>query len=133
VSAGTVYVLGFTLLQESVADDLRGRIFSALFTLVRLCVLIALFAGPVLSGLLDEFSKEAWDSTIDVFGLTVFVPGVRLTLWLAGFIIIGAGFLALFSLRGQPVPDEGVDPDRTDDGGGARLPTGVDESLEGTA
>src|SRR5687768_11528804 len=54
--AGAVYVLGFTRLHESVDDELRGRIFSALYTLVRLCVLIAFAIGPLLSDLLDQLS-----------------------------------------------------------------------------
>ena len=39
--------LGFTLLHENVEDELRGRIFAALYTLVRLCVLIAFAVGAV--------------------------------------------------------------------------------------
>jgi hypothetical protein len=35
IFAGSVYVLGFTLLHENVEDELRGRIFSAPYTLVR--------------------------------------------------------------------------------------------------
>ncbi|MEA2931350.1 MAG: hypothetical protein QOI56_135, partial [Actinomycetota bacterium] len=38
VCAGAVYVLGFTILQENVEDELRGRIFAALYTLSRLCL-----------------------------------------------------------------------------------------------
>ena len=34
-----------------------------------------------------------------IFGWEIFVPGVRVTLWLASLIIIGAGFLALTSVR----------------------------------
>ena len=49
VCAGSVYVLGFTLLHENVDDELRGRIFSALYTLVRFCVLLAFAVGPFLS------------------------------------------------------------------------------------
>ena len=56
VGAGSVYVLGFTLLHENVDDELRGRIFSALYTLVRFCVLLAFAVGPFLSGLLDRLS-----------------------------------------------------------------------------
>lgn len=97
--AGTVYVLGFTLLHENVDDHLRGRIFSALYTLVRLCVLIALLVGPLLKEGLDRVSSGLWDETIDVLGVEVFVPGVRLTLWLAGLIIVGAGLLTAVSLR----------------------------------
>ncbi len=102
VSAGAVYVLGFTLLHENVADELRGRIFSALLTIVRLCVLIAFAIGPILAQLLDGASNELWDRDVTLFGLDIFVPGVRLTLWFAGFIILGAGVLAALSLRRGP-------------------------------
>lgn len=109
VCAGAVYVLGFTLLHESVEDELRGRIFSALYTLVRLCVLIAFAIGPLLSDLLDQLSRFLLDErqVVSLLGADVFVPGVRLTLWLAGLIIIGAGILAFMSLRA-------ADPNGTD-------------------
>lgn len=101
VCAGSVYILGFTLLHEHVTDDLRGRIFSALFTLVRLCVLIAFAVGPLLSGLLGRLSRRLLgaDSRFEVGGASVFVPGVRLTLWLAGLIILAASALAIRSMR----------------------------------
>lgn len=100
--AGSVYVLGFTLLHESVDDDLRGRIFSALYTLVRLCVLVAFAVGPLLSDVLDKLSKRAVDREISFGGVSVAVPGVRLTLWLAALIILGAGFLAVRALQAGP-------------------------------
>jgi len=103
VCAGSVYVLGFTLLHESVDDDLRGRIFGALYTLVRFCVLIAFAVGPFLSDLLDKLSRRLVDREISLFGAEVAVPGVRLTLWLAGLIIIGAGILAVRSVRSVPI------------------------------
>ncbi len=99
ICAGTVYVLGFTLLHENVEDALRGRIFSALYTLVRMCVLLAMMVGPLLREGFDRLSNETVDEHVDVFGVTVFVPGVRITLWLAGLIIVGAGVLAAWSLR----------------------------------
>lgn len=99
VCAGSVYVLGFTLLHESVDDDLRGRIFSALYTLVRFCVLLAFAVGPFLSDLLDKLSKSLFDRRIAAGGVEIAVPGVRLTLWLAGLIIIGAGVIAVRSIR----------------------------------
>ncbi len=99
ICAGGVYVLGFTLLHETVEDELRGRIFSALYTLVRLCILIAFAVGPFLAALLDGLSDRYFDGDIDVLGLDVAIPGVRLTLWLAALIIISAGGLAMASLR----------------------------------
>jgi len=110
VCAGSVYVLGFTLLHESVDDELRGRIFSALYTLVRFCVLLAFAVGPLLSDLLERLSRRFFDGHISVVGLDIAIPGVRLTLWLAGLIIVGAGVLAVLSLRaGQPEVDDGGD------------------------
>ncbi len=98
-AAGPIYVLGFTLLHENVEDDLRGRIFSALLVLVRLCLLIALAVAPLLSELIDSLTERWFDGDIAVFGLEVIIPGVRVTLWLAAVIIIGAGLLASWSLR----------------------------------
>jgi dTMP kinase len=100
VFAGSVYVLGFTLLHESVSDELRGRIFSALYSIVRICLLLALTLGPFLSELLDRLSGRWLNGRRpSIFGWEVYLPGVRLTLWLAGGIILCAGVLALRTLR----------------------------------
>jgi dTMP kinase len=106
VCAGSVYVLGFTLLHENVDDELRGRVFSALYTMVRFCVLIAFAIGPFLAALLDRLSEDLVGGSITVGGVTIGVPGVRLTLWLAGLIIMGAGVLAALSLRVGQVDGE---------------------------
>jgi len=107
-AAGPVYVLGFTLLHENVDDEFRGRIFAALLVVVRFCVLLALAAAPLLSELFDRLSAALWDRQLDIAGISVFVPGVRLTIWLASIIVSLAGFLALASLRehsGTPSSD----------------------------
>lgn len=102
VCAGAVYVLGFTILHESVDDEFRGRTFSALYTLVRMCLLISYALGPFLSQALDTLSDHLIDRDLDI-GIRVYLPGVRLTLWLAGVIIVGAAVLALKSFRaGSP-------------------------------
>lgn len=114
-AAGPIYVLGFTLLHENVDDELRGRIFSALLVLVRFCVLIALAIAPLLSELLHGLSGAIWDDRMIEFGgVSVFVPGVRLTMWLSSVIIILAGVLAMWSLRagsGAFVSEPGHGPD----------------------
>lgn len=97
--AGAIYVLGFTLLQISVDEELRGRIFSAVYTIVRLSLIIAMTVGPFAAALFNGLSEEFFDKRPSVFGWRVFVPGVRFTLWLAALIIIGAGVLARASVR----------------------------------
>jgi dTMP kinase len=100
VFAGGVYVMGFTLIQENVSDEIRGRVFATLYTLVRLCLVIALTIGPLLAAGLNGLSP----GSVDVGGITVQLPGVRLTLWLGGAIIVAAGVLAHYALRGHEVP-----------------------------
>ncbi|MEY2421013.1 MAG: hypothetical protein QOI95_1080 [Acidimicrobiaceae bacterium] len=100
ICGGAVYVVGFTLLHENVDDELRGRIFSALYTIVRLCLLIAFALGPFLSELLDRVSSRLFTNrTITILGRDLFVPGERLTLWFAGIIILAAGTIVVWSLR----------------------------------
>jgi len=93
--AGTAYVLGFTLLHETVTDEFRGRIFAALNTLVRLCLVVSFAVGPFLTQLFDGLSARLFPTgKATLFGLEVFVPGIRVTLWLAAVIMILAGVLA---------------------------------------
>ena len=99
VAVGPVYVVGFVLLQEEVTDELRGRVFSSLNTLVRLCVLVSMIVGPLLAALLGGLSDRWLGGSMTITAVHVALPGVRLTLWLAGLIIISAGVLALHSVR----------------------------------
>ncbi|MGD9791943.1 MAG: MFS transporter [Acidimicrobiia bacterium] len=102
VCAGVVYVIGFTILQESVEDELRGRIFSSLNTLVRFCLLMAFALAPFLSQLLGDLSDKLVDGKIHV-GIDIALPGPRLTLYFAGLVILGAGLIAVSSFRkGSP-------------------------------
>jgi dTMP kinase len=99
VCVGPVYVVGFALLHEAVPDHLRGRVFSSLNTLVRLCVLVSMVAGPLLAALLGKVSTSLFDGRLSLLGADIAVPGVRLALWLAALIILGAGVAALAALR----------------------------------
>jgi dTMP kinase len=121
---GSAYVLGFTLLHENVDDELRGRVFSGTYILVRMCVLISMAIGPLLVDVFQGVSKLLFGENrqIDIGGFEIAVPGVRLTLWLAGIIMLGAGALAARSLRDARTrrpPAEGM---------GFDGPNGPDES-----
>jgi dTMP kinase len=97
--AGAVYVLGFSMLQEAVDDEHRGRIFATLYTSTRLSLFLALIVAPFLTTLFDGLSKTLINRRLGVGQLTLHLPGVRLTLWLGGALILVAGWLALRSLR----------------------------------
>ena len=93
-------MLGFTLLHENVDDALRGRVFTALYSLVRLCLLLAMAVGPFLSeGARQPVEPPVGRAAFAPFGFNIDVPGVRITLWLAGLIILLAAALSSWSLR----------------------------------
>lgn len=103
--AGAIYVLGFTILQSNVEDEVRGRIFAVLNTLVRFCLLLAFAIAPFLSSLLDSLSNRLFDRSVELAGWGISIPGTRLTLWLGGLIILAAGGVAMASMRvGNPSP-----------------------------
>jgi dTMP kinase len=105
VCAGGVYVLGYSILGAAVEDDLRGRIFATLYTSTRLTLLMAFALAPVLSRLLGGISNQLFDGAIGVSGATIALPGVRLTLWLGGAIILFAGVVAFRNVREIRVED----------------------------
>jgi hypothetical protein len=76
-----------------------------MMTLVRLCVLLALLVGPFLATVFNGFARAATGDpepevpTAGVFGFDLAIPGVRLTLWLAAIILMGAGVLAGRSMQ----------------------------------
>jgi MFS family permease len=98
-TAGTGYVTGFTVLQESVADEMRGRIFATLYTIVRVCLLLALTLSPFLSNLLGSLAKHLNHGSVHLGGVRVELPGVRLALWFGGGITVVSGLAARFLMH----------------------------------
>lgn len=90
IFAGTLYVAGFTLMHSRVSDDIRGRAFSSLYALMRFCVLISLAIGPFLATLIGRITIAIVGQDIGSYDL----PRVRVTLWLAGLVILLAGGIA---------------------------------------
>ena len=83
-SAGCAYVTGFTMLQESVSDDMRGRTFATLYTIVRVCLLLSLTIAPFIAGALNAISQHTVNGRAHLGGFHIALPGVRLALWLGG-------------------------------------------------
>jgi dTMP kinase len=100
--AGAVYVLGLTLLQSSVPDSLRGRIFATMQVVVRLTVFLSMLAGPVLAAGFGFVTRRLFDGMISVGAIEVAVPGMRVALWFAAVVMLGAGALVRSSLRAEP-------------------------------
>ena len=99
ICAGSVYVLGFTLLHEHVEEQLRGRVFSALYTLVRFCLLLSITVGGFLSDGFNWLFGVLFDNELQLGSWTMTLPGVRGALWLASGFMLLASALAWISLR----------------------------------
>ena len=108
-AAGCGYVTGFTVLQECVSDEMRGRTFSTLYTVVRLSLLLSLTTGPVVSSAFGSLSKTLTDSTVRIGSVHLSLPGARLALWFGGLITILSGIGARRRMQmahraGAPAP-----------------------------
>ena len=87
LGAGGAYVMGFTALHEKVADEIRGRTFAALFTVVRTALLASVaIAGAVAAAVDGRLPGDLND-------------GVRAALMLGGVIILLSGLLTIWTVR----------------------------------
>jgi len=98
-AVGVVYILGFTIIQESTDDEMRGRVFAAFYSVARVGVLLIVVAAPALTVLFDRVTEFTADGSVGVFGYRLLIPGVRITFWVAALIIVGAGTFAMRTLR----------------------------------
>ena len=85
--AGTAYLSGITLLGREVADDVRGRTFAFVQSLVRVDLILTLAAAPFVVGVIRQRTVEAGvvDFTVD---------GTRILLVLAGLLAVGGGIVS---------------------------------------
>ncbi|MGZ4688478.1 MAG: MFS transporter [Acidimicrobiia bacterium] len=98
--AGAAYITGFTVLQETVTDELRGRTFATLYAVVRLCLLLSLTVSPLFADLYEWlFSLAAGAPRITLGGFSYGFPGVRLALWGGAGLTILSGLYARHELR----------------------------------
>jgi len=98
-AVGITYILGFTIIQETTDDDMRGRVFAAFYSLARAGVLVAMVAAPGLAVLCDRITELTADGAVTILGYQLLIPGVRITFWLSALIISGAGWFAMRTLR----------------------------------
>jgi dTMP kinase len=121
--AGIAWVTGYTLLGLEVADDVRGRTFAFVQTMVRVTLVLVLAVSPLLAA---AFGKHEIELT-DAMSLTY--NGAAITMLLAGVLATALGFASYRHMddrRGIPlVPDlasayrnEPVGLRRGDPGGG---------------
>jgi dTMP kinase len=93
--AASAYVTGFTLIQEHVSDEMRGRTFATLYAVIRLCLLLSLTVSPLFADLYDWlFTLVNSSQHVQLGGFSYSFPGVRLALWGGGVLTIVSGVYA---------------------------------------
>ncbi len=98
--AGTAYVTGFTLLQENTEEELRGRTFAAVYTVVRICLFLALAAAPLVAGLARRIVGYFVEGgTVTIMDAEYALPGSRLALWIGGSITLASGVISHRAIR----------------------------------
>jgi dTMP kinase len=96
--AGIAYLAGFTLLGTEVEDEIRGRTFAIVQSLVRAALILSLAVVPFGVGLIGRHE-------IDLGIVAVPITGERVMLLVAGLVAIGVGVLAYRQMDdGRPVP-----------------------------
>jgi len=91
---GGAYVLGFSHLHEQVVDEVRGRTFAALFSLMRIGLLLSMTVALPLSGLFDGVIPGLLSEGMRVVpilgGGLIFLAGLA-TLWRVRRILVALG------------------------------------------
>jgi len=98
---GVAYSTGYSLMHETTRDEIRGRTFSAAYTVIRIGTLLGLGIFPLIAGAIGDHNLDlpgGW-GIIDL-------PGSRTTLWLAGLFAVGGGLLSMRAIghRVRPKP-----------------------------
>jgi dTMP kinase len=105
---GLAWVSGYTLLQENVADEFRGRTFGSLTTLARMFLFLSLAAFPALAQVFDSFARWVRSTQFYIGGNRIDLSGSRLALCAAGLMVVGAGINTRRLLKryrlSRPVP-----------------------------
>ena len=98
---GVAYSTAYSLMQETADDELRGRTFSAAYTVIRMGTLVGLGLFPFVAGAFPD------GLSLPVPGGHISLPGTRITLWLAGLVVIGGGTLSLRAIKGRRLDRHG--------------------------
>src|SRR5262245_42063039 len=92
VGVGLTWVTGYTMLQENVTDEFRGRTFATLTVSARVALFVALALFPALAAAVGSY-------TWTIAGREVDVSGTRIALYLAGAVVVAAGLISRRGLK----------------------------------
>jgi dTMP kinase len=93
--SGISWVTGFTLLGLEVEDEVRGRTFAFVQSLIRVSLVLVLAISPLVAAAIGEHTYSFRTTTITY-------NGAAFTLFFAGVIAVLVGVLSYFQMRDRP-------------------------------
>lgn len=101
LGGGVAFLTGYTMLQTSVTDEMRGRTFGVFNTAVRFALFVSLVVAPLVVGFIGT------EPRLD--GVTPYtIGGVRLTLMMAGVLAVAGGVYSWWAI-GRALRESGSD------------------------
>jgi dTMP kinase len=94
--AGLAWVTGYTLLGGEVPDEIRGRTFSLVQSLVQVDLLLTLSIAPVLAAFIGNHHLSVWRTG------QIRYDGVTVLLFVAGLLAIAVGVAAFKQMDDRP-------------------------------
>jgi dTMP kinase len=95
VFSGISWVTGFTMLGLEVEDEVRGRTFAFMQSLIRVSLVLVLAIAPLIAAAIGEHTYSFRTTTVTY-------NGAAFTMFFAGWIAVLVGVLSYFQMRDRP-------------------------------
>ncbi len=93
--SGITWVTGFTMLGMEVHDEVRGRTFAFVQSLIRITLVAVLAIAPIIAATIGEHRYEFQNVKLDY-------NGAQITMLIAGFIAVFIGWISYRQMRDRP-------------------------------
>jgi dTMP kinase len=93
--SGIAWVTGFTMLGMEVHDEIRGRTFAFVQSLIRITLVAVLAIAPIIAATIGEHRYELQNLTLDY-------NGAQITIGIAGLIAVLIGSVSYHQMKDRP-------------------------------
>ena len=93
--SGMAWVTGFTMLGMEVHDEIRGRTFAFVQSLIRITLVAVLAIAPIIAATIGEHRYEVQNLTLDY-------NGAQITIGIAGLIAVLIGSVSYHQMKDRP-------------------------------
>ncbi len=93
--SGIAWVTGFTMLGMEVHDEIRGRTFAFVQSLIRITLVAVLAIAPIIAATIGEHRYEFQNLTLDY-------NGAQITIGIAGLIAVLIGSVSYHQMKDRP-------------------------------